>query len=122
MQLYQWVDQNSPPNNSPRHRWPWDIHPSIHPAAYPLMSSEGMHSFLRASPSAEALEPGGWRSRNSTVPTVYLELAGCVEPGKVVWGQGMLCDSPHFLLALSWLHSMPLMMFPQAQPKITNTF
>lgn len=59
---------------------------------------------------------------NSSIPAVYLELAGCVELGKVVWGPGTLCDSPHFLQALSWLRSAPLMTFPQAQPKITNTF
>lgn len=51
---------------------------------------------------------------------VYLELAGCAEPGRVVWVSGTLCDSPRFLLELAWLHSELLMVFPQDQPKIID--
>lgn len=101
---------------------PWDIHPCILLSTH-IHVTRG-HAFFPQSHSLlqrpQKLKAGDLE--NNTVPTVYLELAGCVEPGKVVWGQGMLCDSPHFLLALSWLHSVPLMTFPQVQPKITNTF
>lgn len=51
---------------------------------------------------------------------IYLELAGCAEPGRVVWVSGTLCDSPRFLLELAWLHLELLMVFPQDQPKIID--